>query len=248
MSNVVQIEERSPEFIKDWIAALHDMVPPHLDGQANYGTYPTLGGCLAAAKAALRGHKLAVMQLVCPGEDAQPDRLVTRILHVSGQSMEDGGVPLYCQDRNNPQKLGSTITYARRYGLLAMMGVVGSEEEYITLSPTDDDGQAATPPDELPVSSGRFISATSTPPAADPEPKPTVIYENIEDTLTIDTNGMTWAKSEVKAMAGWLTTSDKQDWLSKNREKLGELKGEDMKAYAYLIVNVKSKEEELTNA
>ena len=241
MSNVVQIEERSPEFIKDWIAALHDMVPPHLDGEANYGTYPTLGGCLAAAKAALRGHKLAVMQLVCPGEDAQPDRLVTRILHVSGQSMEDGGVPLYCQDRNNPQKLGSTITYARRYGLLAMMGVVGSEEE-------DDDGQAAAPPDELPVSSGRFISSTSTPPAANPEPKPTVIYENIEDTLTIDSEEMTWAKGQVTVMAGWLTTSDRQDWLSKNREKLGELKAGDMKAYAYLILNVKSREKELTNA
>lgn len=246
MSSVVQIEERSPEFIADWIAALHDMVPPHLDGQANYGTYPTLGGCLAAAKAALRKHKLAVMQLVCPGEDGQPDRLVTRILHVSGQSMEDGGVPLYCVDRNNPQKLGSTITYARRYGLLAMMGVVGSEEEYITLSPTDDDGLAATPPDELPDDkppepSRRFISATSTPPDAE-------IHENIEDTIDFDTKGMTWAKGEVKAMAGWLTISDRQDWLSKNREKLGELKGGDMKAYAYLIVNVKSKEEELTNA
>jgi hypothetical protein len=143
-----------------------------------------------------------------------------------------------------------------------MMGVVGSEEEYITLSPTDDDGQAATPPDELPESLGRFISDTSTPPAA--EPKPTVIVENIEDTLTIDfpaatrkplsdfiaidTKSMTWAKGQVTVMAGWLTLADKLDWLTDNRAYLEKLKAGDPKAYAYLIVNVTSREKELTNA
>ena len=141
MNNVLEIEAYKPDLMADWIAALNEMDNPNLDGRANYGTYPTLGGCLAAAKLALGKHNLAIMQMVCAADDGQPDRLVTRVVHSSGSFIEDGGVPLYCENKNNPQKMGSAITYARRYGLLAMIGCVGDD---------DDDAQAATPQRELP--------------------------------------------------------------------------------------------------
>ena len=141
MNNVLEIEAYKPDLMADWIAALNEMDNPGLDGKANYGTYPTLGGCLAAAKSALGKHNLAIMQMVCAADDGQPDRLVTRVVHSSGSFIEDGGVPLYCENKNNPQKMGSAITYARRYGLLAMIGCVGDD---------DDDAQAATPQRELP--------------------------------------------------------------------------------------------------
>lgn len=141
MNNVLEIEAYKPDLMADWIAALNEMDNPNLDGRANYGTYPTLGACLAAAKLALGKHNLAIMQMVCAADDGQPDRLVTRVVHVSGSFIEDGGVPLYCENKNNPQKMGSAITYARRYGLLAMIGCVGDD---------DDDAQAATPQRELP--------------------------------------------------------------------------------------------------
>ena len=141
MNNVLEIEAYKPDLMADWIAALNEMDNPNLDGRANYGPYPTLGGCLAAAKLALGKHNLAIMQMVCAADDGQPDRLVTRVVHSSGSFIEDGGVPLYCENKNNPQKMGSAITYARRYGLLAMIGCVGDD---------DDDAQAATPQRELP--------------------------------------------------------------------------------------------------
>ena len=141
MNNVLEIEAYKPDLMADWIAALNEMDNPGLDGKANYGTYPTLGGCLAAVKPVLRAHGLAIMQMVCAADDGQPDRLVTRVVHSSGSFIEDGGVPLYCENKNNPQKMGSAITYARRYGLLAMIGCVGDD---------DDDAQAATPQRELP--------------------------------------------------------------------------------------------------
>ena len=141
MNNVLEIEAYKPDLMADWIAALNEMDNPNLDGRANYGTYPTLGGCLAAAKLALGKHNLAIMQMVCAADDGQPDRLVTRVVHSSGSFIEDGGVPLYCENKNIPQKMGSAITYARRYGLLAMIGCVGDD---------DDDAQAATPQRELP--------------------------------------------------------------------------------------------------
>ena len=46
-----------------------------------------------------------------------------------------------CENNNNPQKMGSAITYARRYGLCSLLGICGEE---------DDDGQRATPQKELP--------------------------------------------------------------------------------------------------
>ena len=141
MNNVLEIEAYKPDLMADWIAALNEMDNPGLDGKANYGTYPTLGGCLDAAKLALGKHNLAIMQMGCAADDGQPDRLVTRVVHSSGSFIEDGGVPLYCENKNNPQKMGSAITYARRYGLLAMIGCVGDD---------DDDAQAATPQRELP--------------------------------------------------------------------------------------------------
>lgn len=58
--------------------------------------------------------------------------LRTIILHVSGESIEDAfQMPL--KDPSNPQAAGSALTYARRYALMAALG----------LAPEDDDGNAA---------------------------------------------------------------------------------------------------------
>ena len=121
----------------DLVAALAEISNPPLDGRANYGKYATLPACLDAARETLSRHNFAVMQMPF----TEPDRLVTRLIHSTGEWFEDGGVPLLCENKANPQKMGSAITYARRYGLCSMLGIVGEE---------DDDGQRATPVKELP--------------------------------------------------------------------------------------------------
>jgi hypothetical protein len=50
----------------------------------------------------------------------------------SDQTLDDGGLPLIVNKRDM-QGLGSALTYARRYGLMAMAGI----------SADDDDGNAA---------------------------------------------------------------------------------------------------------
>jgi hypothetical protein len=55
--------------------------------------------------------------------------------HKSGSSVAFGEFPL--PDLADPQKLGSAITYARRYALAAVLGLVAEE---------DDDANAASPP------------------------------------------------------------------------------------------------------
>jgi hypothetical protein len=220
MSSVVALEERNPNFMADWIAALAAMDNPNLDGKANYGTYPTLGGCLAAAKAALAQHNMAVMQLVCPGEDGQPDRLVTRVLHTSGQSMEDGGVPLYCADKNNPQKLGSAITYARRYGLLAMCGVVGDD---------DDDGNLATPPKQR------------------PQAKPAPVPIKPQPTETRD-DYASWTLEQINGFAKHRDLAQHATWATVNKATLEAMKNDAPGERAKLLSAYTKRKEELENA
>ena len=122
------------------VAALAEIQHPPLDGQANYGRYATLAACLASARRTLPRHNLTVIQMAY----TEPDRLVPRIIHSSGEWIEDGGVPLLCDNKANPQKMGSALTYSRRYGICSMLGLVGQD---------DDDAQFATPLAELPPSS-----------------------------------------------------------------------------------------------
>jgi len=58
--------------------------------------------------------------------------LETRIVHKDGEVIK-GLVPLVSPDASNPQKLGASITYMRRYSLVCMFGL---EDE-------DDDGNKA---------------------------------------------------------------------------------------------------------
>jgi hypothetical protein len=74
---------------------------------------------------------LSVVQI--PGFDANDVWLETMILHSSGESLS-GRYPLR-PSQQTPQGYGSALTYARRYSLAAMVGVVADE---------DDDGNAAS--------------------------------------------------------------------------------------------------------
>ena len=98
------------KFHEDLVAALSEISNPPLDGRANYGKYATLPACLETARSTLAQHNLGVVQITL----TEPDKLVTRIVHSSGEYLEDGGVPLLCENKTNPQQMGSAITYARR--------------------------------------------------------------------------------------------------------------------------------------
>ena len=56
----------------------------------------------------------------------------TVMLHTSGERISR--TPVISRDANDPQKMGSAITYAKRYGLQAMFGIPADE---------DDDGNKA---------------------------------------------------------------------------------------------------------
>lgn len=92
--------------------------------------YADLGAVWDACRGSLTKHGLSVLQM--PRSFEGELRLVTRIAHASGDYIEDEGFPLIL-GKQDMQGLGSATTYARRYGLMAMVGI----------APEDDDGNAA---------------------------------------------------------------------------------------------------------
>jgi len=87
--------------------------------------YADLGNVMDACMPALNKNGIAVVQTM------RDETVVTMLIHESGETLECP-VPLLVGKRDM-QGLGSAITYARRYGLMAMAGI----------APEDDDGNAA---------------------------------------------------------------------------------------------------------
>ena len=54
--------------------------------------------------------------------------LVTTIYHKDGGFINDGGIPLLLNKRDM-QGIGSAITYARRYGLMAALGIAAEDDD-----------------------------------------------------------------------------------------------------------------------
>ena len=132
---------RAIEFSKDLVNLLNDVVNPTKDREISYlkgrsadYMYASLGSCLSRAKEHLAKHNFALSQVVVQVEGKS--YLQTKLIHVSGKAHCDGGVPLVSKDNSDPQKLGSAITYAKRYGLCAILGIDAD---------VDDDGVIATP-------------------------------------------------------------------------------------------------------
>ena len=108
-------------------AAAKDSVNPHFKSK-----YADLASIWDACRQPLTSNGLSVIQM--PLTDTGEVRVVTMLLHESGQYLRST-VAASPRDMS-PQSVGSCITYLKRYGLAAMVGVVADE---------DDDGQAAQP-------------------------------------------------------------------------------------------------------
>src|SRR3990167_341195 len=73
----------------------------------------------------LNKHSLFFMQMPTVLE-SQP-ALRTRIQHLNGEFAED--TMLLSAKATDPQAQGSAITYARRYSLMSMLGLIGDEDD-----------------------------------------------------------------------------------------------------------------------
>lgn len=102
-----------------------DGINPHF--KAKYVTLETL---METILPVLNRHGVVVVQSPTEGG------LATALIHAESGATVESVIPLLL-DKDNSQGQGSAITYARRYALMAMLGLVADE---------DDDGAAASKP------------------------------------------------------------------------------------------------------
>lgn len=93
--------------------------------------YADLAACWDACREELTSNGISVIQALKPSTEGIT--VQTRLQHASGQFVEDEGLFLPAS-KHDAQGYGSALTYARRYGLCAMVGI----------APEDDDGNAAS--------------------------------------------------------------------------------------------------------
>lgn len=121
-------------------------------------TFAPLPEVLDYVRPALAQHGLTITQLTDGYE------LITLLMHTSGEWLSSR-YPLH-PVKDDPQGLGSAVTYARRYTLLALLGLAGDD---------DDDGNtasglSATPPG--PMATKPKAPPANPPVAEPPGPKP----------------------------------------------------------------------------
>lgn len=119
------------EITKALIQLQASLDPVHKDAKGNWGKYATLQAVQQEILPKLKACGLAVIQPLS-NLDGLP-AIRTTLLHESGESISE--VTPLILPKNDPQGQGSAITYARRYSLASITGLVIDD---------DDDGQKAT--------------------------------------------------------------------------------------------------------
>ena len=89
--------------------------------------YADLTSVIEACKEQLNNEGIAILQPI------NTDAVETILVHISGEWFSSS-TPIVCKEQNNPQAMGSAITYAKRYGLQSM----------VLLPAEDDDGNVAS--------------------------------------------------------------------------------------------------------
>lgn len=84
--------------------------------------YATLNSVWEAVANALHNNGLICLQPIVD------NKVHTVIIHTSGQYITSE-CPIVCAKQNDPQALGSAITYSRRYALASMLGVMTDEDD-----------------------------------------------------------------------------------------------------------------------
>ena len=101
--------------------AAKDATNPHFKSK-----YADLPAVIDAVKGPLNEHGIVFLQSCSPSDDNKL-HLTTRLIHSSGEWIEDTAVcPLPKQD---PQGYGSAVTYLRRYSLAALAGLYQADDD-----------------------------------------------------------------------------------------------------------------------
>lgn len=164
--------------------------------------YATFDAILALVRPALASQGLAFVQGL-DNVDGKPF-VVTRLSHKSGEWIE-ASTPVVAAQGNGPQAFGSSITYAKRYALTAMLGISADE---------DDDGAAAA---------DHKAEKTDRPAKPANAPHPNAPTDEPGRALTPAEKAMQWAQTSLAKVRAMKTIAEVDDWEGKNWELIDKL-------------------------
>lgn len=178
-------------------SAVKDATNPFF--RSNYADLPSV---VKACKASLAANDIAYIQTTDFLESET--WLETILAHSSGEWVS-GRYPVR-PVKNDPQGMGSAITYARRYALASMVGVVAENE--------DDDAEA---------DQGRTAQANTihSSPTMNKDPD-------------VEAGVKNWCDKQRAFLANCETVSDVQDWEEVHKDELGRLKRKALPAWSDL--------------
>lgn len=165
-------------------------------GKANpfyKSSYADLACVMDACREALSKNNIAYIQST--QFDADNKWIETLLVHSTGQWVSSRYPVKPVKD--DPQGMGSAVTYARRYSLMALVGIVAEDE--------DDDGNAA---------SGKGTNG-----AVDPLP-PLQRPKQIEPSAA----AAAWAKAATESVTNLKTSSELRKWELSNEKEMARLK------------------------
>ena len=167
--------------------------------------YATLNSVMEACSEALIDNGIWVTQYPVPTEGDGQLGLVTKLVHAESGEWQESKIVMPLA-KSDPQAYGSALTYARRYGLSAMVGLVTE----------DDDANAA-------CKNGFDLQ---TPRIADIKPRENAVMENLphidgityqqqkaqDGALYITATGNTRNKNGILKEAGFKWNSSRKLW------------------------------------
>lgn len=169
--------EQTNEVYKALVKARTQLKQPMKDANNPFfkSKYVPLEAVVEAVEKACEGTGLSFMQ------DVSDNQMFTVIFHESGQYVSLGGSELK-PVKNDPQALGSAMTYARRYSLSTAFGIT---------SDIDDDGNAT-------MSQPKAQSRKPAP--RKPAPKPVITKTALQ--AKVDAGEVTSAEANLMVKAG----------------------------------------------
>lgn len=147
-----QIELNNPE--KSLVATIQSPFPREADRTFRYAS---LSSGLDLVRKSLGRHEIATVQTTSIDEAAGLIRLTTVLAHASGEWIASDWPVCPISETAAPQRMGTALTYARRYALFALVGIAGEDD----LDAPDLGGPAGADTDKA-----RLIKADSESPAA----------------------------------------------------------------------------------
>ena len=153
--------------------------------------YADLASIWDACRGPLNTNGLSIVQFPCDG-DVGRTGLCTMLLHSSGEFISE--VVTTRSQKDDPQGLGSALTYLRRYALAAVVGVTATE---------DDDGNAASTPANARVAAPAprpYIPPPVSPPAVNAPAPSKPVSQPVSQPVAKPVQTATSATSAVQAI------------------------------------------------